>query len=208
MDSGGVQKNKALRTNFNKGEVRLSDSNLEKKVNAVINNCIKTVAVDKLQEENTIEGTMQILFDIGGKEVVNSEDIRNSAEMISQKKFVEVDAAVMTEGTHALNNKFDVLGTLAEEGEILDGNVTPGSLCMKEDATQKSLHEATCPDKDRASFTEDSSSTLKKKGLKQLKGLGPINLKTRNKKSDGIVKEKGGGGVKEKDGKSSPLIHQ
>ncbi|PKU78665.1 hypothetical protein MA16_Dca000008 [Dendrobium catenatum] len=187
------KKKKALRTNFNKGEVRFTDSNLEKKVNVVINNSIETVDGDKLQEENTIEGTMHIPFDIGGKEVVNSEDIRNGAEMISQKKFVEVDAAVMTEGTLTLNNKFEVLGTLAEGGEILDGNVTPGILCMEEDATHKSLHEVTCLYKDRASFIEDSSSTLKKKGLKQFKGLGPINLKTRNRKSDGIVKEKGGG---------------
>ncbi|PKU73674.1 hypothetical protein MA16_Dca024919 [Dendrobium catenatum] len=184
----------------NKGEDRLCKSNLEEESNAVINNSIEEVAGNNMLEQVITDGTIQIPIAKGGKKEVHSEEGWSCAELISQRKIEEVVAAGSAEGIPSFKNKFDALGTLAEEGEILVENITPVIQFQEEITTQKSLPKATDPNKDGTRSIEDSSSTFKKKGMKQLKGLGPINLKTRNRKTDNNVKEK--------EEKSSPLIHQ
>ncbi|XP_020684617.1 uncharacterized protein LOC110101167 [Dendrobium catenatum] len=120
------KKRKALKTNFNREDVGKSNSMIEVEANSVISNNIESVAEDKLPET---EGIMKTSC---GNETVESENVREGTDMLCQGIAVEINAAGLNEDS--LNNKFEVLGSLAEEGEILEGNVTPGMLCLEEES--------------------------------------------------------------------------
>ncbi|PKU62105.1 hypothetical protein MA16_Dca017812 [Dendrobium catenatum] len=196
-----ITKKRKLRIASTKREGRISKSNLEKNSIDAVNNSIEVIAVKGMLEQVLIEPIMQIPLVEGEKEDVHSKEVICSAGLITRKNTEQENAkAGFTKGIPAIKNKFEALGSFNEEGEIVEVNIPPVIQILERNATQEVLTKTTNFNKEDFRDNEDSSSTIKKKGIKQLKGLGPINLKTKNRKTDGDDKEKGG--------KSFPLIYK
>ncbi|XP_020681241.1 uncharacterized protein LOC110098679 [Dendrobium catenatum] len=92
----------------------------------------------------------------------------------------------ITRSSAVTENKFDVLNSLLEEGEIIiPDEVNEHSVVEKEDLAVSIVK------RDKDTSKEESGdiveATSKKKGTKQLKGSGPINLAPRSRRLDGDI---------------------
>ncbi|PKU75293.1 hypothetical protein MA16_Dca019339 [Dendrobium catenatum] len=140
---------------------------MEIKSNEVINNSIEEIAGIGMLEQVLIEPIVQIPLVEGGKEEGYSKDGLCCAGLITQKKTEKGNTkADFTEGIPSIKNKFDALGNFAEEGEIAEVNISPVIQILYGNATQEVLLEATDLNKEGIRLNEDSSSIIKKKGMK------------------------------------------
>ncbi|KAI0496282.1 hypothetical protein KFK09_022596 [Dendrobium nobile] len=107
-------------------------------------------------------------------EVLNKEqELRNKSGIEPKTLFSAV-----------IENKFDVLNSLLEEGEIIvTDEVNDHSMVEKEELAVSIAKRDKDISKEEPSDIVEATS--KKKGTKQLKGLGPINLGPRSRRLDG-----------------------
>ncbi|PKU83381.1 hypothetical protein MA16_Dca016490 [Dendrobium catenatum] len=89
-----------------------------------------------------------------------------------------------------VNNKFNILDNLVEEGEIVT-NEKNLEIASMEDMKEVNIVTIGCMEDNKVDEMKDgNSSILKGKGSKQLKGLGPINSAPRSRKAEGEGKDK------------------
>ncbi|PKU69862.1 hypothetical protein MA16_Dca011880 [Dendrobium catenatum] len=78
-------------------------------------------------------------------------------------------------GVFINNNKFDVLNAIAEEREIVEVGMSPGNSVIKEDKCCDDILNLAIGLNGELNINEGCSSNIKKKGVKQLKGLDQSN---------------------------------
>ncbi|KAI0496413.1 hypothetical protein KFK09_022729 [Dendrobium nobile] len=92
------------------------------------------------------------------------------------------------------SNKFEVLSSLREEGEIVVNEAEGSALDnLLENPTTEGVMEIAVDVnqlEDQFSLEEEGSNKVRRKGSKQLKGLGPIKLNMRSRKMEGARKSK------------------
>ncbi|PKU76822.1 hypothetical protein MA16_Dca001428 [Dendrobium catenatum] len=126
--------------------------------------------------------------EIGIKESVDSiiidEDINPSNKIVSEP----IADIVNHVNSILVKNRFDILNSFMEEGEIIAKDKDDDNEVLKSNAGSGSAKVLIDSNVDRFS----SSSKKNPKGTKQLKSLGPIKLATRTRKLEGEIKVKVG----------------
>ncbi|PKU87327.1 hypothetical protein MA16_Dca025046 [Dendrobium catenatum] len=134
--------------------------------------------------------------DIGIKEsvdfIVTDEDINLSNKIVSEPIADMVRNSV---NSIIVKNRFDILNSSVEEGEIIAKDKDDDNEVLKSNARSGSAKVLIDSNVDKCS----SASKKKPKGTKQLKSLGPIKFATHTRKLEGEIKVKVGN--------SSPLNH-